>query len=80
MDGNRADVRTKFVCDLDLPLCLLLFFFQAACKNDPESNDAKKAVDLMYETALISSGFSVRTTSCCVFFPPKYYTGYLMFV
>ncbi|XP_043715368.1 heat shock protein 90-5, chloroplastic-like [Telopea speciosissima] len=30
----------------------------AACKNAPESADAKRAVDLLYETALISSGFS----------------------
>ncbi|KAM7270751.1 hypothetical protein ACFE04_029965 [Oxalis oulophora] len=30
----------------------------AACKNAPESNDAKRAVDLLYETALISSGFT----------------------
>ncbi|XP_057482492.1 heat shock protein 90-5, chloroplastic-like isoform X1 [Actinidia eriantha] len=30
----------------------------AACKNAPKSNDAKRAVDLLYDTALISSGFS----------------------
>ncbi|XP_041010371.1 heat shock protein 90-5, chloroplastic [Juglans microcarpa x Juglans regia] len=30
----------------------------AACKNDPDSTDAKRAVDLLYDTALISSGFS----------------------
>ncbi|GAB4840179.1 hypothetical protein Ancab_020944 [Ancistrocladus abbreviatus] len=30
----------------------------AACKNAPESNDAKKAVELLYDTALVSSGFS----------------------
>ncbi|GAB2220627.1 hypothetical protein Droror1_Dr00008289 [Drosera rotundifolia] len=30
----------------------------AACKNDPDSDEAKKAVDLLYETALVSSGFS----------------------
>ncbi|XP_057542680.1 heat shock protein 90-5, chloroplastic [Amaranthus tricolor] len=30
----------------------------AACKNAPDSIDAKRAVDLMYETALISSGFT----------------------
>ncbi|KAK9008531.1 hypothetical protein V6N11_075420 [Hibiscus sabdariffa] len=30
----------------------------AACKNAPESNDAKRAVDLLYDTTLISSGFS----------------------
>ncbi|XP_022146433.1 heat shock protein 90-5, chloroplastic [Momordica charantia] len=30
----------------------------AACKNSPDSSDATRAVDLLYETALISSGFS----------------------
>ncbi|KAF7827923.1 heat shock protein 90-5, chloroplastic [Senna tora] len=30
----------------------------AACKNAPDSDDAKRAVDLLYDTALISSGFS----------------------
>ncbi|KAK4841279.1 hypothetical protein QYF36_002046 [Acer negundo] len=30
----------------------------AACKNAPDSGDAKRAVDLLYDTALISSGFS----------------------
>ncbi|GAB2280149.1 hypothetical protein Dimus_014786 [Dionaea muscipula] len=31
---------------------------RAACKNAPDSTDAKKAVDLLYDTALVSSGFS----------------------
>lgn len=31
---------------------------QAACKNAPDSSDARRAVDLLYETALISSGFT----------------------
>ncbi|XP_078443088.1 heat shock protein 90-5, chloroplastic-like [Wolffia australiana] len=30
----------------------------AACKNDPNSSDASRAVDLLYDTALISSGFT----------------------
>ncbi|KAI6686295.1 hypothetical protein NL676_032208 [Syzygium grande] len=30
----------------------------AACKNAPDSGDAKRAVDLLYDTALISSGFT----------------------
>ncbi|CAI8595585.1 unnamed protein product [Vicia faba] len=30
----------------------------AACKNAPDSDEAKIAVDLLYDTALISSGFS----------------------
>lgn len=32
---------------------------QAACKNEPDSTEAKRAVDLLYETALVSSGFTV---------------------
>ncbi|KAJ6431989.1 hypothetical protein OIU84_019289 [Salix udensis] len=31
---------------------------QAACKNAPDSDDARRAVDLLYDTALISSGFT----------------------
>lgn len=34
-------------------------FLQAACKNAPDSADAKRAVELLYDTALISSGFTV---------------------
>lgn len=34
---------------------------QAACKNAPDSSDAKRAVELLYDTALISSGFTVST-------------------
>ncbi|KAJ4747572.1 Heat shock family protein [Rhynchospora pubera] len=30
----------------------------AACKNDPDSTEAKRAVDLLYETALVSSGYT----------------------
>ncbi|WOK92645.1 heat shock protein 90-5, chloroplastic [Canna indica] len=30
----------------------------AACKNDPSSTEAKRAVDLLYDTALISSGYT----------------------
>ncbi|CAN1838719.1 Heat shock protein 90-5, chloroplastic [Linum perenne] len=32
----------------------------AACKNAPDSNEARRAVELLYETALISSGFTVK--------------------
>ncbi|KAG6765794.1 hypothetical protein POTOM_029851 [Populus tomentosa] len=44
-------------------LFLLLLLLQslteeAACKNAPDSSDAKRAVDLLYDTALISSGFT----------------------
>ncbi|KAF5727792.1 hypothetical protein HS088_TW22G01489 [Tripterygium wilfordii] len=30
----------------------------AACRNAPDSSDAKRAIELLYDTALISSGFS----------------------
>ncbi|KAF3329727.1 heat shock protein 83-like protein [Carex littledalei] len=30
----------------------------AACKNDPDSTEAKRAVELLYETALVSSGYT----------------------
>ncbi|CAN1313057.1 Heat shock protein 90-5, chloroplastic [Linum perenne] len=35
----------------------------AASKYAPDSDDAKRAVELLYETALISSGFTVRTNT-----------------
>ncbi|CAH9131202.1 unnamed protein product [Cuscuta epithymum] len=35
----------------------------AACKNAPDSDEAKRAVDLLYETALISSGFTPDSPS-----------------
>ncbi|KAJ1391103.1 HSP90, C-terminal domain [Sesbania bispinosa] len=46
----------------DLPLNVSREILQesriAACKNAPDSSDATRAVDLLYDTALISSGFS----------------------
>lgn len=35
--------------------------WQAACKNEPDSTEAKRAVELLYEAALISSGYTVST-------------------
>ncbi|KAL6529272.1 hypothetical protein OROGR_014895 [Orobanche gracilis] len=35
----------------------------AACKNAPESTDAKRAMELLYDTALISSGFTPDSPS-----------------
>ncbi|MBA0874759.1 hypothetical protein Goshw_021583, partial [Gossypium schwendimanii] len=35
----------------------------AACKNAPESSDAKRAVDFLYDTTLISNGFSPESPS-----------------
>jgi hypothetical protein len=41
---------------------------QAACKNEPESTEAKRAAELLYEAALISSGYTVSAANpraCC---------------
>jgi HSP90 family molecular chaperone len=46
-------------------------YMQAACKNAPDSDDAKRAVDLLYDTALISSGFTVRINN--IFFFKKFF-------
>ncbi|KAM3275968.1 hypothetical protein ACQJBY_044383 [Aegilops geniculata] len=37
---------------------LIVKDLSAACKNEPESTEAKRAVELLYETALISSGYT----------------------
>ena len=37
----------------------LHIFVQAACKNAPESSEATRVVDLLFDTAIISSGFTV---------------------
>ena len=42
-------------------------YMQAACKNAPDSDDAKRAIDLLYDTALISSGFTVRINNIYIF-------------
>ena len=34
---------------------------QAACKSNPNDEDAQKAIDLLYDAALVSSGFTVST-------------------
>lgn len=33
--------------------------FQAACKTNPDDQDALRAIDLLYDAALVSSGFTV---------------------
>jgi heat shock protein 90kDa beta len=32
---------------------------QVACRNNPDDPEALKAVDILFETAMISSGFTV---------------------
>ena len=49
------------------PFLVLMNFFlgmQAACRNNPDDPEALKALDVLFETAMISSGFSVGTVSC----------------
>uniref|UniRef100_A0A0A9E0Q9 Endoplasmin n=1 Tax=Arundo donax TaxID=35708 RepID=A0A0A9E0Q9_ARUDO len=36
----------------------IIMDLSAACKNEPESTEAKRAVELLYETALVSSGYT----------------------
>jgi len=36
---------------------------QAACKSSGDDEEALKAIDLLYDTALISSGFTVSLLS-----------------
>jgi hypothetical protein len=47
-------------------LVLKIFFLgmQAACRNNPDDPEALKALDVLFETAMISSGLSVGTVSC----------------
>lgn len=37
----------------------MYLWLQAASKNNPDDNDALKAIDLLYDAALVSSGFTV---------------------
>lgn len=43
-------------------------YLQAACRKSPDSSDAKRAVELLFDTALISSGFTVSTVEHTLFF------------
>ena len=36
-------------------------FFQAACKTNPDDEDALRAIELLYDAALVSSGFTVSS-------------------
>lgn len=55
----KVDIRTCLISLFDIVTESALL--QAACKNAPDSSDAKRAVELLYDTALISSGFTVST-------------------
>jgi hypothetical protein len=34
---------------------------QAACRSNPDDSEALKAIDILFETSMISSGFTVST-------------------
>lgn len=36
-----------------------MFTLQAACKSSPNDEEALRVIDLLFDTALISSGFTV---------------------
>jgi heat shock protein beta len=36
---------------------------QVACRSNPDDPEALKVLDILFETAMISSGFSVSTLS-----------------
>lgn len=40
---------------------------QAAYKSNPNDEDAMRAIDLMYDAALVSSGFTVSLSACSLY-------------
>lgn len=42
-----------------MPSYLVLHCLQAACGSNPDDEDALRAIDLLYDAALVSSGFTV---------------------
>lgn len=51
---------------VNLLMLTVCFYFQkislqSACRHDPDNYEAQRAVDLLYDTALISSGFAVSS-------------------
>lgn len=55
-NGNIDDVSLD--CSF---LSFWIFEMQIACKNYPDDPEAQGAIDLLYDTALMSSGFTVST-------------------
>lgn len=43
---------------------------QAACKSNPNDEEALRAVDLLYDTAVVASGFTVSNCQNLVFRGP----------
>lgn len=50
---------------------MIWWILQAACKSSPNDEEALRAIDLLYDTALISSGFTVSSLSNNDFFPNR---------
>lgn len=44
---------------------MLTLVLQTAAKSNPNDEDALRAIDLLYDTALVSSGFTVSSCSLC---------------
>lgn len=57
---NILSILHKYMtCKHDVNLNLFWWLMQAACKSGPDDEEALRAIDLLYDTALISSGFTV---------------------
>lgn len=41
--------------------------FQAACTSNPDDEEALRAIDLLFDTASVSSGFTVSVVPCISF-------------
>lgn len=41
--------------------------FQAACTSNPDDEEALRAIDLLFDTASVSSGFTVSIVPCISF-------------
>lgn len=58
MPGYYNTFKSRFL-SLDL---VFSFTLQAAYNSNPNDEDAMRAIDLMYDAALVSSGFTVSPT------------------
>lgn len=45
---------------------------QEACRSNPDDPEAQRAIDLLYNTALISSGFTVSSFLNCYVLASKW--------
>ena len=61
-----GELRVPFLPNVSgVPRNMLTFYFnswlQAALSSSPDDEDAMKAIDLLYDTALVSSGYTVSS-------------------